>query len=242
MTNDLDRALIALRVSRDHGHGAVLNDAEVPALLAEIDRLTRERDEARAERDALRDVLLRHGFVPCDTPACNCGSWHHRYGLPERMQEIKDALAEAGHELSNANGNLTLNALKALVAERDELRRQLVEAQKELHNLNWALGTEGYDQMATPEEQAEHEAAVRAHHDVLARLEEGKRAYEAMKQDARRYRDWLRGGANIPPESTRWARWEVRHWDGRYWNTLFAEALDTSIDAAMGLTRTAEES
>lgn len=44
MTNDLDRALIALRVSRDHGHGAVLNDAEVPALLAEIDRLTRARD------------------------------------------------------------------------------------------------------------------------------------------------------------------------------------------------------
>jgi len=83
-----------------------------------------------AERDELRDVLLRRGFVPCDVPACNCGSWHHRYGLPERMQEIKDALAEAGHELSNANGNLTLNALKALVAERDK-RRQLAEARAE---------------------------------------------------------------------------------------------------------------
>jgi hypothetical protein len=64
-----------------------------------------------------------------DSPACNCGSWHARFGLPERMQEIKDALAEADHELSNANGNLTLNALKALVAERDELRRQLAEAE-----------------------------------------------------------------------------------------------------------------
>lgn len=49
MTTDLDRALIALRVSRDHGHGAVLNDADVPALLAEIDRLTRERDELSDE-------------------------------------------------------------------------------------------------------------------------------------------------------------------------------------------------
>lgn len=94
-------------------------------LLAEIERL---RNDARN----LRDVLLRNGFVPCDSPACNCGSWHHRYGLPERMQEIKDELAEAGHELSNANGNLTLNALKALVAERDDLRRQLAECSQML--------------------------------------------------------------------------------------------------------------
>lgn len=83
------------------------------------------------ERDELRDVLLRGGFVPCDIPACNCGSWHHRYGLPERMQEIEGELAEAGHELSNANGHLPINALKALVAERDELRRQLAEARAE---------------------------------------------------------------------------------------------------------------
>ena len=96
----------------------------VEAYRAQVETMIRERDE-------LRDVLLRRGFVPCNVPACNCGSWHHRYGLPERMQEIKDALAEAGHELSNANGNLTLNALKALVAERDDLRRQLAEARAE---------------------------------------------------------------------------------------------------------------
>lgn len=112
----------------------------------EIDRLTAERDDLLTkldmesgsadmiarERDELRDVLLRGGFVPCGIPACNCGSWHPRFGYPERMQEIKDALAEAGHELSNANGNLTLNALKALVAERDELRRQLAECSQML--------------------------------------------------------------------------------------------------------------
>lgn len=93
--------------------------------------------EAIRERDELRDVLLRNGFVPCDIPACNCGSWHHRYGLPERMQEIKDALAEAGHELSNANGHLPINALKALVAERDELRRQLDEAELDAERYRW---------------------------------------------------------------------------------------------------------
>jgi len=140
----------------------------------EIERLT-------AERDDLRDVLLRGGFVPCGIPACNCGSWHHRYGLPERMQEIKDALAEAGHELSNANGNLTLNALKALVAERDELRRQLAEAE----------------------------------------------------QDARRYR-WLRdnGSDSRVCQKDGYGGYELR------WNS----ALDAAIDAAMGLTRPAEES
>lgn len=88
--------------------------------------------DAIRERDDLRGVLLRRGFVPCDIPACNCGSWHHRYGLPERMRAIEDTLSEAGHELSNANGNLTLNALKALVAERDELRRQLDECSQML--------------------------------------------------------------------------------------------------------------
>lgn len=109
---------------------AELLDSRIPkserehAAAREIERL---RNDARN----LRDVLLRNGFVPCDSPACNCGSWHHRYGLPKRMQEIKDELAEAGHELSNANGNLTLNALKALVAERDDLRRQLDEARAE---------------------------------------------------------------------------------------------------------------
>lgn len=57
MTNDLERALIAMRVSRDHGHGAVLNDAEVPALLAEIDRLTRERDALAKQAGPFRRLV-----------------------------------------------------------------------------------------------------------------------------------------------------------------------------------------
>lgn len=73
-------------------------------------------------RNAEQDALLLHGFVRCDIPACNCGSWHPRYGLPERMQEIKDMLAESGHELCNENGNLPRNALRQLIAERDTLR------------------------------------------------------------------------------------------------------------------------
>ena len=69
----------------------------------------------------LEDVLRRNGFVRCDIMACNCGSWHARYGLPERWAEIKEALAGAGHPLCNENGNLVRNALAALIAERDAL-------------------------------------------------------------------------------------------------------------------------
>lgn len=137
--------------------------------------------EARAERDALRDVLLRHGFVPCDIPACNCGSWHARFGYPERMQEIKDALDEAGHPLSNENGNMPLNALRELIAERD-----------------------------------------------------------ALAKDARRYR-WLRGDS-CPDHSVRWTQWEIRCWNAPQWTAdLRRSELDAAIDAAMGLTRPAEE-
>ena len=72
--------------------------------------------------EELQDVLIRNGFVRCDIAACNCGSWHARYGLQERWREVKDALEEAGHPLCNENGHLVLNALQALIAERDKLR------------------------------------------------------------------------------------------------------------------------
>lgn len=158
--------------------------------------------DAIRERDDLRDVLLRNGFVQCDIPACNCGSWHHRYGLPERMQEIKDALAEAGHELSNANGNLTLNALKALISERDAMANVLP----------------GHCYMDPPDGG-----------DVPV-LEQLRR----MAKDAARYR-WLRGRE-----------------DGRYMTAYafrtdidevcLGDELDAAVDAAMDLTRPAEES
>ena len=74
------------------------------------------------DRDALQDVLIRHGFVRCDIAACNCGSWHPRYGLAERYAEVRYALEDAGHPLTNENGNLVGSALKALVDERDNLQ------------------------------------------------------------------------------------------------------------------------
>lgn len=77
--------------------------------------------------DELADVLLRAGFVECNIAACNCGSWHHRYGLPERFSEIKDALMDAG-VLNNETGNLPIRAIAKLVEQRDALRSRLAEA------------------------------------------------------------------------------------------------------------------
>ena len=73
------------------------------------------------ERSELERVLRNGGFVKCDIPACNCGSWHQRYGLPERMAELEQMLADAGHPPCNENGNLISHALRELVEERDGL-------------------------------------------------------------------------------------------------------------------------
>ena len=72
---------------------------------------------------------------------------------------------------------------------------------------------------------------------LTAERDDLRRQLDEAEQDARRYRYWLRGGANIPSHSARWARWEVRYWNGRHWNPLFAEQMDAAIDAAMRLTR-----
>lgn len=99
---------------------AAAHEEGMAALLA-------ERDELRADAERLTDVLRSAGFTPCYIAACNCGSWHHRYGLPERWQEIKDALTEAD-ALNNDTGNKPLLAVQKLIEERDKLRVLLKEA------------------------------------------------------------------------------------------------------------------
>jgi hypothetical protein len=75
--------------------------------------------------EELRDVLIRQGFVRCDITACNCGSWHPRYGLAQRWEEVKSILADADHGLTNSNGHLVSRALQELVNERDALRAEV---------------------------------------------------------------------------------------------------------------------
>lgn len=107
MTEAEHTALIALRVSRDHGHGCILNDAEVRAMLAEIERL-------RAERDALRELLLFAGQelvcgcagIDGDDPQDVGEGWQESHWCPrcddsvdrnwELRTRIRAALAQTG--------------------------------------------------------------------------------------------------------------------------------------------------
>lgn len=73
-------------------------------------------------------------------------------------------------------------------SEAGRLRAEVEALRAENHNLNWALGTPGYNAMATPEDQAEHEAAVARTDAILARMEKAKAERAAMTADADRYR------------------------------------------------------
>lgn len=109
------------------------------ALMAEVAALRAALDQEKVTNSDLEDVLHRNGFVRCDVAACNCGSWHARYGLRERMNEISDALAEAGHPLDNSNGHIALEALRNLIAERDLFRRETIALSKDAIAMKDAL-------------------------------------------------------------------------------------------------------
>jgi len=85
--------------------------------------ICKQLDVKDAEIARLRDVLTSKGFVECGIPACDCRSWHHRYGLPERWAEIKEVLIDAD-VLNNDTGNLPLNAIKKLVSQLADARHQ----------------------------------------------------------------------------------------------------------------------
>lgn len=103
-------------------------------------QLERELAVAKALTRDTEGVLRRAGFVPCDIMACNCGSWHARYGLPERFDEIKQLLADAEHPLCNDNGNLVRNALRELIEERDQLRATIARQAEEIDRLGKDAG------------------------------------------------------------------------------------------------------
>lgn len=91
---------------------------------ARIVELTETLNVIAVERGELKDVLSRNGFVRCDNPVCNCNSWHARYGLYERFQEIKQLLRDAD-VLNNDTGNLPSKAIELLIQQRDEARQAL---------------------------------------------------------------------------------------------------------------------
>lgn len=68
---------------------------------------------------------------------------------------------------------------------------------------------------------------IRALSDELADPGDERERREADETDAARYR-WLR----------EWrARWEIRYWNGIYWNQLITDELGAAIDAAIAAER-----
>ena len=55
----------------------------------------------------LYHLLRSSGFIPCDVPACNCGSWHQVGGFYARFEEIKEVVEPR-------NGQTLLDAVKEL--------------------------------------------------------------------------------------------------------------------------------
>jgi hypothetical protein len=58
------------------------------------------------------------------------------------MNDISDALAEAGHPLDNSNGHIALEALRNLIAERDLFKREMVALAKDALAMKDALDRE----------------------------------------------------------------------------------------------------
>ncbi len=76
-----------------------------------------------------------------DEHAC----WREK--LADDLHDRETQISDAWQALRDAG----VQSEQSIADGIELMRRQLAEAQKEIHNLNWALGTEGYDQMATPE-------------------------------------------------------------------------------------------
>ena len=69
----------------------------------------------QAKVEALEGVLYRSGFVRCDIPACNCGSWHQTGGFAARFKEIDEATEDFWR-----NGETLLDRVKRIAATGQE--------------------------------------------------------------------------------------------------------------------------
>jgi hypothetical protein len=105
-----------------------LEDGELAVMRARNTILAAEVEVLTKDGCDLRDVLLRYGFVRCDAPACNCGSWHPRFGLYERWEEIKSDIADAGIDL---NGRTLRAAVRELIHSVAALHEQVAKFEAE---------------------------------------------------------------------------------------------------------------
>lgn len=103
--------------------------------------------------------------------------------------EGAEQFQEKAHEAINDAINDELHGAKDWVVRPaylqepqvlEQLRRQAEDDARTIHNLNWALGTEGYEEMATEEDRADHDEGLRIVSVNLQRLAENKARYDVL--------------------------------------------------------------
>jgi len=160
--------------------------------------ICKQLDVKDAEIARMRDVLASKGFIECGIPACDCRSWHHRYGLPERWAEIKEVLIDAD-VLNNDTGNMPLNAIKKLIAQLAERDAEIAQLERERDEKDRQLA-ECYDKWQA----------------TLRELTEARAEIARLSEDAARYRltpaviQCLKRGLNCWPEQNNAEGAEIR--------------------------------
>lgn len=164
--NAIPRLLAALEEARDERDRArqKIQAMEEQAMADEDGMSMRPLDgrlrKVEAERDRMRDVLLRNNFAPCDTQACNCGGWHERAtgdGFYARFREIDEAIGDH-------NGKTLLAAVVEMVQERDALKAKLAKL-AESERAWCELATERGAKLAALVEAMEHIKDIMGGHD-----------------------------------------------------------------------------
>ena len=110
----------------------------------------------------------------CGYPYKPCDCCNYRKFRPKQA-EIEALKQKAEIESQNHK-----EAWDALSDHADSLRAEVERLKEENHNLNWALGTDGYDQMATPEQQAEADQAHARSVSFIDRMGERAKRFAAI--------------------------------------------------------------
>lgn len=158
---------------------------------------------------------------------------------------------DLAQEIRRVDGNHSLGAgalAEALMpffsaygdAKEEHARRVAMEdvagLKKQVHDLNWALGEPGFEKMHDPQDQADHEEAVRGTDRFIQRMADAAERQAGLERKAARY-DWLRAGSRerqgIPTAGHRTiSRDRLRSMvEFNFWCT--PDELDTAIDAAI---------
>lgn len=81
------------------------------------------------------------------------------------------------------------NAWEGWQAAQQESAKKIAELKEQVHNLNWALGTDGYEQMATVEQQLEYKEGLKKIEARIANMKHRKDKITELQSQVNQLRD-----------------------------------------------------